>query len=95
MCLTTKQKTKIVTAITAAIFLAFLLLGISYVAFPNEVVQGHHAHGFDNQIGVGEIFWAIFGLGLAAFVAVVAVGLLLVIRRLNRRTATIELLNSS
>jgi hypothetical protein len=57
--------------------------------------QGHHTYGFDSQNVVDEIFWAIFGLGLAAFVSVVAVGLLFVVSRLKRRTATIELLSSS
>jgi len=89
MCVITKPKTKLAVAATLGIFLAFLLLGISYVAFPNEVFQGYHTFGFVGLSVLDEVFWAILWLGLAAFVALVAVGVLLVVSRLRRRTATI------
>lgn len=90
MCVITKQKTKLAVSATVGISLAFLLLGISYAFFPNEMFQDYHTLDFGGLSAVNEVFWAIFGLGLAAFVALIAVGILLAVSRLKRHTTTIE-----
>ncbi len=79
-----KNKRKLAAAVTVGILLAFLLLAISYVAFPNETRQ-------NRTLGLGtnnDIFWAILGVGIAALAAMVAVGILLAVTRLRNRISS-------
>ena len=85
------QKTAMVAAALLAVALALLLVGISYVLFPAQSSQ-------EPPLGtpipkpeslMDQVFWAVQWIGLAALIALCAVGvLLLVIRVRGKKTST-------
>ena len=73
-----KQKTQLVIAAMIGIFTALFTMGVSYVIFPKD------ERVFGNNFGVSDMYtnilWAVFGLGLAAAIAIVATGVFLIIK---------------
>jgi hypothetical protein len=83
----TEQKTKLATAVVLATLAAFLLVGASYVLFPEQTLQGPpipkpmpKPEPLTEQIG-----WALLWIGSAAGVASAFVAAMLLVSRINRR----------
>ena len=77
------QKTAMAAAVLLAVALALLLIGTSYLLFPEQPSP-------EPPVGVpipkpepliDQLFWAIQWIGLAAFLALAAVGAMLFITR--------------
>jgi ABC-type Fe3+ transport system permease subunit len=81
------QKTAMLAAALLAVTLALLLLGISYVLFPAQSSQ-------EPPLGtpipkpeplICQVFWAVQWIGLAVFIALCAVGVMLLVLRTKRK----------
>lgn len=83
-----------VLAVLLAVALASLLVGMSYLLFPEQSSQ-------EPPIGtpipkpeplINQVFWTIQWIGLAAIIALAIVGvMLLVVRTRNKKTSLIAL----
>jgi uncharacterized membrane protein len=76
-------------AVIAAISVGFLLLGITYVLFPNKTSAMPPPMPFPNWFD--QIFPAVLWMGLAAFIAIIAVGAILLINRVKRKKTPMEI----
>jgi uncharacterized membrane protein len=80
-------------AMLLAVALALLLVGMSYVLFPEQSSQ-EPPHGVPipkPESLVDQVFWAIQWIGLAALIALCAVGvMLLVVRIRSKKTSRIK-----
>lgn len=74
-------------AAVLAVALAFLLVGMSYLLFPDQTSQ-------EPPIGIpipkpepviDQVFWAIQWIGLAAFIAIAAAGTILLINQIKSK----------
>jgi ABC-type uncharacterized transport system permease subunit len=76
------QKTAMVAAVLLAVALALLLLGMSYVLFPEQPSEPPVGVPIPKpEPLIDQLFWAIQWIGLAAFLALAAVGVMLFITR--------------
>jgi amino acid transporter len=83
----TGQKTMVATAVVLAVVLAFLMVGISYVLFPEPASEGPPIPMPTSkpETIAEQIFGALPWIGLAACTASIVVGLMLLISRIRRR----------
>ena len=79
------QKMKMAAAAVLAVALAFLLVGMSYILFPEQTSQEP-----PTPIPIpkpepllDQILWAIQWIGLAAFIAITVVGAVLLMNRIR------------
>lgn len=80
------QKMKMAAAAVLAVALAFLLVGISYILFPEQTSQQPTPMPTPKPEPLAEqIVWAIGWIGLAACIASAIVGAGLLLNRMNRR----------
>jgi hypothetical protein len=85
----TGQKTKIVIAVVLAISSAFLLLSVSYIFFPDETLQQPPAPlpASKPSLMIDQILWAVQWIAIAAVIAAVFVGAILLFSRvINKKT---------
>jgi amino acid transporter len=77
----TKQKTKMTIIIILAILSAFLMLGISYVLFPDQNLQQPPPPlpTSKPESLLNEVLWTIQWIGLAAIIAITIVGAILLV----------------
>jgi len=87
LCDLTEQKTKMATAIILAILSAFLLVGVSYILFPEQTSQEPSSPmPIPKQEPLAEqIVWAIGWISLAASIASAMVGATLLISQIRAR----------
>lgn len=84
-----EQKTKMATTVVLAILSAFLLVGISYILFPDQISQQPPTPMPTSKPEplLNQVLWAIQWVGLAAIVAITIVGAILLISRVrNKKT---------
>jgi len=85
----TGQKTKMAKVVILAILLAFLLVGISYLLFPDQTSQQPPTPMPISKPEplLDQILWTIQWLGLAALITITIVGVVLLTNRIisNRR----------
>jgi hypothetical protein len=80
------QKKEIAAAAILALASAFLLFGISYILFPDQISQQNLSPPFFKPEHLSDqIFWAIQSIGLAAFIAITAVGAIFIINRIRSK----------
>ncbi len=73
-------------AAVLAVTLAFLLVGISYILFPEQTSQQPTPMPTSKPEPLAEqIVWAIGWIGLAACITSAIVGAMLLLNRMNRR----------
>lgn len=81
-----RQKMTMAAAAVLAVALAFLLLGMSYILFPEQTSQEPTPMPIPKpEPLLDQILWAIQWIGLAAFIAITAVGALLLINRIRSK----------
>lgn len=82
-----EQKKKNVAAALLAVASAFLLLGISYILFLDQTPQqpSISKSPLQPETLLDQIFWAIQWIGLAAVIAITAVGAILIITQIKRK----------
>jgi len=73
-----------IIAVLAAIAVGFLVLTVTYIIFPNQK-PGKPPNGTPTPDMLNQIFSALFWIGLAAFIAIAIVGILLLISRVRRK----------
>ncbi len=87
------RKMTMVAAALFAVALAFLLVGMSYLLFPYQPSQ-------EPPIGIpipkpepviDQVFWAIQWIGLAAFIAIIVVGAMLLIIRIRSKKTSMHI----
>jgi len=86
-------KVKMLTAIVVAALLGFLMLGLSYVIFPEPTSQEppRPMPTTSTEPFMGQILWTIQWVGLAAVIAItVALVFLLVNRAISKRHQTAD-----
>lgn len=86
-------KVKVLSAIVVAALLGFLMLGLSYVIFPEPISREppRPMPTTTTEPFLGQILWTIQWIGLAAVIAViVAVAFLLVNRAISKRNQTAD-----
>jgi len=85
----TKQKTKMAKFVILAILSAFLLLGISYILFPDQTSQQPPTPMPipEPEPLLDQMLWTIQWIGLAALITITIVGAVLLTNRIinNRR----------
>jgi hypothetical protein len=84
----TKQKTKMAKFVILAILSAFLLLGISYLLFPDQTSQQPTPTPTPKpEPLLDQMLWTIQWIGLAALITITIVGAVLLTNRIinNRR----------
>lgn len=79
-----KQKTKIAATILA-LASAFLLVGISYLLFPDATPQEPTKSIPNIEPLSDQIFWVIQWIGLAALLAITAVGAVFLTNRIRNK----------
>lgn len=80
------QKMTMVAAAVLAVALAFLLVGMSYILFPEQTSQEPTPMPIPKpEPLLDQILWAIQWIGLAAFIAIAAVGALRLINRIRSK----------
>jgi amino acid transporter len=82
----TELKTKMAVAVILAILSAFLLVGISYLLFPDQTPQQSPIPMPTSKPEplLDQILWAIEWIGLAALIAITIVGAVFIINRIIR-----------
>jgi hypothetical protein len=85
----TGQKTKMATAVILAILSAFLLVGVSYILFPEQTSQEPPIPmPIPKPEPLAEqIVWAIGWIGLAAGIANAVVGAMLLISQIRAKNS--------
>jgi ABC-type microcin C transport system permease subunit YejE len=83
------QRKKLFGAIILAVILAFSLIGLTYLVFPDKTNQMPIPLP-DLSTSV-QISMAIYWLGVTAIVAIAIVGVLLVVQRIRRKISDKEI----
>jgi hypothetical protein len=80
------QKVKMVSAVVVATLLGFLLLGLSYVLFPEQTSQPPPPLPTSKAEPLtAQILWAAQWIGIAALIAITVVGVVLVAGRARNK----------
>ncbi|MEM2081496.1 MAG: hypothetical protein QW744_04405 [Candidatus Bathyarchaeia archaeon] len=80
------QKMTMAAAAVLAVALAFLLVGMSYILFPEQTSQEQTPMPIPKpQPLLDQILWAIQWIGLAAFIAITVVGAVLLMNRIRSK----------
>ena len=80
------QKVKMLVSIAVATLLGFLLLGLSYVLFPEQTSQPPIPMPTSKTEPLAvQILWAVQWIGLAALIAIAVVGVGLVASRARNK----------
>jgi hypothetical protein len=81
-----QKRVPVIVAAILAVLLAFLLLGVSYILFPNQTSQPIIPTPIPKpEPLLNQALWTIQWLGVAALIALSAVGALLLISRMKNR----------
>jgi hypothetical protein len=81
-----QQKVTIAEAVVLAVLLAFLLVGVSFILLPDQTSQPITPTPIPKpEPLLNQILWAFQWIGLAALVAISAVGAVLLINRVRHR----------
>ena len=79
-------KVRMIISVAAAIALGFLLVGISYVIFPDQPAQMPTPKPAPDPLG--ELLSAILWIGLAAFLSLIIVGTVFLVNRIKNKNLT-------
>jgi hypothetical protein len=81
-----KPETKMVITVVVGVLSAFLLLGLSYIIFPDTPIQqppGPQPTSSPEPL-LGQILWAIQLIGLAAIISVSVFGAFLLVNHVRK-----------